>query len=228
MLLSVIIPTYNERENIAQLLSVLTECLHEISGDYEIVVVDDSSTDGTGEIVAQCGYSSVSLLPRCGKRDLSLSLFDGFNAAAGRYVVAMDADGQHDPRLVPVLLNTATATSADLVIASRYGVGGSIEGWNWFRRGVSLLATWLVQGRIKQPISDPLSGFFLLSRTVWRDLHWQQPPAGFKLLLDILFLKPEVRWQECGYRFSARLHGVSKFNVSVCLAFMKALWRKQC
>jgi len=225
ILLSVIIPTYNERENIALLLQQLTQTLAFLVGRYEILVVDDQSPDGTVEVVQDCVYPAVRVLQRSGVRDLSCALADGFDAARGEFVLAMDADLQHDPSAVPALLQTAQCSALDVVVASRYVVGGTVQGWSKLRLVLSRNATRYVRHYLQSKTSDPLSGFFLLRRAVWQEVRVRLQPAGFKLLLDILSAKSALQCEDVGYCFVARQRGRSKFGIKPILAFLHALWR---
>jgi len=225
--LSVIVPTYNEHDNIARLLQQLTQVLETVTGRYEIIVVDDQSPDGTAMVVQQCAYGAVRLLQRHGRRDLSAALADGFDAAQGEYVLAMDADLQHDPCAVLALLQTAQRSHADVVVATRYAAGGVVQGWSWWRLALSRCTTQYVRRYLVQPVSDPLSGFFLLRRAVWKNVRAQLQPAGFKLLLDILLTQPSLCCEEYGYCFAARQHGSSKFSIKPAWVFLRTLWRLQ-
>lgn len=225
LLLSVVMPTYNERDNIALVLEQLTQRLQPLAGRYEILVVDDQSPDGTAEIVQQDSNSAVRLLQRTGRRDLSASLAAGFDSAAGAYVVAMDADLQHDPGAVMRMLHCAQQSQADVVIATRYAEGGAVQGWSCWRHCLSQCATRWVRHRLAQPVSDPLSGFFLLRRSVWQQLRARLHPSGFKLLLDILHTDPALHCVETGYRFVARTHGSSKLDIRAVWAFACTAWQ---
>ena len=223
--LSVIIPTYNERDNIAVLLDQLVGQLSSISGAYEIIVVDDASPDGTAAVVEQYAKhgSAVQLIRRTEKRDLSAALALGFDNATGEYVAAMDADLQHDPAILLQML--AVASSADMVIATRYAQQGSVMRWNYARRLLSRAATQLVSNVLHISCSDPLSGYFLLRRDIWYLVRPSLHLTGFKLLLEILVTKPDMRCAEVGYCFVARQRGNSKFGVTAARDFCAALWR---
>lgn len=225
MLLSVVVPTYNECENIARLIMQVMHELVSIEGRYEILVVDDTSCDGTVAAVRQCAqqWPAVRLLQREGVRDLSAALALGFDASAGEYVVAMDADLQHDPAILLRMLEAAQ--QADLVIATRYAAGGETDGWEGWRRFLSLVATRITQVVLPVSASDPLSGYFLLRRQVWQQLRPRLQLSGFKLLLEILVLSPGLRCAETGYRFTARQQGDSKFGWAAAWLFLVALWR---
>ncbi len=227
ILLSVIVPTYNERDNIAQLLQQLIRALETLASSYEIIVVDDQSPDGTAAVVQQYAHDAVRLLRRTCRRDLSTALADGFNVAQGEYVLAMDADLQHDPFAVPALLQTAQCNNADVVVATRYAAGGAVQGWSPWRLALSRCATQSVRRCLAQPVSDPLSGFFLLRREVWVKVRTQLQPAGFKLLLDIFLAQPSLHCEEYGYCFTARQYGRSKLGVKPIFAFLRTVWRSQ-
>ncbi|MEZ5435820.1 MAG: polyprenol monophosphomannose synthase [Pseudomonadales bacterium] len=225
MLLSVIIPTYNERDNIANLLQRLTQVLAYLSDRYEILVVDDESPDGTADVVLQGAYPAVRVLRRSGERDLSRALAQGFDVARGKFVLAMDADLQHDPLAIPALLQMAQRGVVDVVVASRYAVDGGVQGWGKWRLFLSLCATRCVRFYLPTKTSDPLSGFFLLRRTAWQEVRGKIQPDGFKLLLAILSTNASLQCEDVGYFFVARQRGCSKFGVKPVLAFLHTLWR---
>lgn len=227
LLLSVVIPTWNERENIAMLLERVVLQLDALAGQYEIIVVDDNSPDNTAAVVEdfRIGHPAVTLLRRSGVRDLSTAIAAGFDAASGDYVVAMDADLQHDPAEIVRLLSIARDTAVDLVVATRYADGGATVDWHPLRGLLSHAATLLARMRLQRNISDPLSGFFLLRREEWNRLRPQLHLSGFKLLLEILAADPALRCAETGYRFVARQQGSSKFSIGVAWAFARALCR---
>lgn len=227
MLLSIIIPTRNERDNITLLLQDLQRQLADLAGRYEIIVVDDSSPDGTAAMVQQWMQhdATVQLLSRSGESGLSTALAAGFDAAAGDYVLAMDADLQHDVATVLKMLVMAQQIGAELVVATRYAAGGGTAGWPYWRRWLSRLATGLARWRLAGVCSDPLSGFFLLRRAIWCQWRLRLQPDGFKLLLEILQVVPGLRVAETGYCFVARRHGKSKFGPVAGWIFLRALWR---
>lgn len=225
MLLSVIIPTYNERENITLLLQQLTQVLAYLADRYEILVVDDQSPDGTADVILQGAYPAVRVLQRSGERDLSRALAQGFDAAQGEFVLAMDADLQHDPLAISVLLQMAQRGAVDVVVASRYAVDGGVQGWSKWRLFLSQCATRCARHYLQVQTSDPLSGFFLLRRTAWQEVRGKMQPAGFKLLLAILSTNTSLQCEDVGYCFVARQRGRSKFGIKPVLAFLHALWR---
>ncbi|MEZ5539109.1 MAG: polyprenol monophosphomannose synthase [Pseudomonadales bacterium] len=226
--LSIVIPTYNEAENIGKLLQCLHDGLSNQVVAYEVIVVDDASSDGTVSVVqtAVKDMPVIRLLQRKAMRDLSSAIAAGFDEAQGEYLLVMDADFQHPPAMVSHLLHAAQQQPVDLVIATRYAEGGgAVQAWNRGRYALSRFATFMVRGGLPNKVSDPLSGFFLMRKTAWLDIRAQLQPQGFKLLLDILMAKPSLRCTECGYIFAARKHGRSKLSGKVGVAFLRALWR---
>ncbi|HSC76281.1 MAG TPA: polyprenol monophosphomannose synthase, partial [Pseudomonadales bacterium] len=222
---SVVIPTYNERDNIVVLLDQLAIQLLSIKNSYEIIVVDDASPDGTAAVVEKYAenFSFVRLIQRTGKRDLSAALASGFDSAAGEFLVAMDADLQHDPAIILQMLTAAS--HADLVVATRYAAQGSATRWNGMRRFFSRVATGISVAVLRIHCSDPLSGYFLLRRDAWQAVRKSLYLSGFKLLLEILVAKPDLVCVEVGYCFAARQRGNSKFGAAAMLAFFLAVWR---
>ena len=227
MLLSVIVPTYNECENIAVLLESLSGLLISLDGDYEVIVVDDASPDGTAEIVADFAKQipAVQLIRRESKRDLSAALSDGFDSAKGTYLIAIDADLQHDPAAVMRMLALAENSALGLVVATRYADGGGTSNWHgarlWLSRTATRIAAWILRTKI----SDPLSGYFLLRRDIWQSIRATLQPSGFKLLLDIIAVSPQLQHAETGYQFSARTRGDSKLGFIVAWKFFIVLLR---
>ena len=227
MLLSIIIPTYNECENIAVLLKSLCGLLVSLTGDYEVIVVDDISPDGTAEVVAEFAKKNpaVKLLRRKNKRDLSAALSDGFDDAKGTYLIAMDADLQHDPAAVMRMLALAENDTVDLVVATRYADGGGTSDWHGARLLLSRTATRFTAWVLHTKISDPLSGYFLLRRDAWKNIRKKLHPSGFKLLLDIIAISPQLSHAETGYQFAARVRGDSKLSFMVGWKFFIVLMR---
>ncbi len=218
--LTVVIPTLNERENIAPLLERLDLTL--AGTRWEVVFVDDDSTDGTPELVREIGRADarVRCLHRIGRRGLSTACIEGILASASPFIAVMDADLQHDEALLPGMLNTLRHEPCDIVVGSRYVTGGGVGEWNKTRASMSGFATQLSRLICKTEIADPMSGFFMLRRDVFetavRDLSGQ----GFKLLLDLLASLPTPpRLKELPYQFRNRRYGESKLDTMVTWEF---------
>lgn len=219
---SVIVPTYNERDNIAPLVQRLSTAL---SGyDHEILFIDDNSRDGTAELArALASNYSVRVIVRQDKRGLASAVVDGFKEATGEVLVVMDADLQHPPELVPQLV-MAIKGGADIAVASRYIKGGGCPGWGLMRRVMSKGA--LILAHVLLPktrgISDPMSGFFALDRRVVAQAPLD--PVGYKILLEILMLGRFSKASEVPYLFGLRSGGESKLSTRQQVDYVKHLY----
>lgn len=218
---SVVVPTYNERENIDELLSRIDASLGGI--DYEVVVVDDNSPDGTAERVMELSSKyPVKLVKRAGKFGLSSAILDGVKVCKGDYVVVMDADLQHPPEVIKDLLRCTD--ECDVVVASRYVRGGGVTGFPLIRRVISLGATYMARVLIPQArrVKDPLSGFFL-ARKELIDKTELAVPSGYKALLEIISQHDDLKICEVPYVFRSRLKGESKLSKREILNYVKQL-----
>jgi dolichol-phosphate mannosyltransferase len=225
--LSIIVPTYNERGNIAELIARLDGVLHGV--DWEIIFVDDNSPDGTSDLVrSQCAlYRNVRLIERIGRRGLSSACLEGLYAASAPVLAVMDADLQHDESILPAMLAAQRSLDLDLVVGTRNAAGGTMGEFSPLRVALSRLGRTL--SRIVAPalVSDPMSGFFLLRSSFFHEVGGSVDGRGFKILLDLLTSSTRrVRIGEIGYRFRNRYHGKSKLGASVLFAYVLMLGRK--
>lgn len=228
--LTVVLPTRNERDNVAPLLAALVPALDGILA--ELVVVDDS-TDGTAEEFARHADSLPFPLrlvvrpPADRRRGLAADVVRGFGAALGDYVCVMDADLQHPPALARELLETAQQERADVVIASRYVAGGSAGGLaNGLRHAASQssnLVTRLLFPRRVWPVRDPMSGCFVARRAVLR--RGRLRPVGYKILLEVLVRCRPRHVRELPYQMDSRHAGHSKANLRQAWNFLRHLAR---
>ena len=223
-LLSVVIPTYNEAEIIASTIEKVREILDSEGVNYEIVVVDDNSPDGTWRIVEEIANHDrrVRLLRRLGRKGLASAILDGIKVARGRYVVIMDADLQHPPRYIPLLLRKALRDNLDVVVASRYTEGGRVEGWSRLRllmsRIATILARLLVDGARRT--SDPMSGFFLVRKDAILSNIDDLSPRGFKVLLEMLARLRNIKVGDIPYTFEPRKAGKSKLGAKTIIEYL--------
>ncbi len=218
--LCVIVPVLNERDNVALLVDRLRATLQDIA--WEVVFVDDDSTDGTRDAVAAIGRADprVRLLHRIGRRGLASAFIEGAQASLAGYIAAMDGDLQHDETLLARMLAVLRSEPVDIVVGSRYVAGGDLGEWSRQRAGMSSLATRLSRVVLHADIADPMSGFFMLPRAVFDRAARRLSAIGFKILLDIVASLPEppvVR--ELPYSFRARVAGSSKLDAGVLLDF---------
>lgn len=219
--LTLIVPTFNEHDNIARLLDRLRIALDDI--DWEVIFVDDDSSDGTADHIRSIARSDarVRCVQRIGRRGLSTACIEGILASSAPYIAVMDADLQHDERILAQMLDTLRQGHCDLVVGSRYIVGGSVGNWDSKRVRISAFANWLSQIICKIEITDPMSGFFMLRRSVFDAAVRKMSGQGFKILLDLLASSPQpLRVKEIPYRFGERRFGESKLDTLVAWEFV--------
>lgn len=217
---SVVIPTYNERDNIQPLCEGIRVALGPVC-NYEVIIVDDNSPDGTQEIVLQMAKldPNIILLPRPGKLGLGSAVVAGFGVATGDYWVMMDADLSHRPQDLPRLLHALS--DADIVVGSRYVPGGGVANWPLRRKIVSLGASALGRLIVGLQIRDLTSGFGAFRRSSLEILLPSLNPRGFKLLLEILAKSMDSRVKESPITFIDRQHGHSKASATEALLFLR-------
>jgi len=220
--LAIVVPTFEERDNIAPLIVRLATALEGIA--WEVVFVDDDSADGTAAVVRASARADrrVRLVQRLGRRGLSSACVEGILSCSAPYIAVMDADLQHDETLLPRMLARLKAEDLDLVIGSRYVMGGSTGEWSRRRLLLSRVgsrgAQWLLQQQGE--LRDPLSGFFMLRREVFEGCARRLSQQGFKVLLDILASTSQpLRLAEMPYRFAPRARGSSKLDAAVTWQF---------
>jgi dolichol-phosphate mannosyltransferase len=220
-LLSVIVPTFNERVNVTKLFEKLQTALTGI--DWEVIFVDDNSPDGTSDVVRGLAAQDVRVrgLRRIGRRGLSGACIEGILASSAPYVAVMDADLQHDETQLPKMLALLQDGKAELAVGSRYIEGGSADSFDKQRASASALATGIAKRLLRVSISDPMSGFFMIRRDRFEQLASQLSTQGFKILLDIIATAHgNLRTVEVPYTFGSRLHGESKLDSMVALDFL--------
>ena len=219
--LTVVVPTLNERDNIGMLVDLLDTALDTVN--WEVIFVDDDSADGTAERVRELGRRDrrVRCLQRLGRRGLTTACIEGALAASAPYIAVMDADMQHDEKLLPQMLAILKSEPVDLVVGSRYVAGGGIGGLDARRANISAFATHLSRIISKAEIADPMSGFFMLRRGALEGALRRLSGQGFKILLDILASSPQsLRIRELPYNFRERRHGESKLDALVAWEYM--------
>ncbi|MDA9448062.1 MULTISPECIES: glycosyltransferase family 2 protein [Bradyrhizobium] len=219
--LSVIVPTFNERDNVTVLYRRLEAVLANVA--WEVVFVDDNSPDGTWDVVRALAQqdSRVRCIRRIGRRGLSGACIEGILASSAPFVAVIDADLQHDETRLPKMLLLLASDEADLVVGSRYIEGYKSEGFNKQRAGASALATEFARKMLRVEIADPMSGFFMIRRDRFEQLAPKLSVHGFKILLDVVATAHGgLRAVEIPYTFGARQHGESKLDSMVALDFL--------
>jgi dolichol-phosphate mannosyltransferase len=219
--LSVVVPTFNERDNVTALYQKLEAALAGIA--WEVIFVDDNSPDSTWQVVRGLARQDprVRCIRRIGRRGLSGACIEGILASSAPCAAVIDADLQHDETQLPKMLALLQSGQTDLVIGSRYIEGGSAASFNKQRAGASALATEVARRVLRVQIADPMSGFFMIRRDCFEQLAPQLSTQGFKILLDVVAsARGELRVKEIPYSFGARLHGESKLDSMVALDFL--------
>ncbi|MET0707335.1 MAG: glycosyltransferase, partial [Tardiphaga sp.] len=219
--LSVIVPTFNERDNVVTLVQRLDVALAGIA--WEVIFVDDNSPDGTSDVVRMLARRDprVRCIRRIGRRGLSGACIEGMLASSAPCAAVIDGDLQHDETQLARMLGLIEDGSAELVIGSRYIDGGSADSFNTQRLGASKFATAVAQRVLRVKIADPMSGFFMIRRDRFEQLAPQLSTQGFKILLDVVATaNGDLRVVEVPYTFGSRMHGESKLDSMVALDFL--------
>jgi dolichol-phosphate mannosyltransferase len=227
--LSIVLPTYNESQNIVSVLDTIAETLP-VDTAAEIIVVDDNSPDGTADIASHYAKKildnnklHVELIRRDARLGLSSAILTGVQSATGDVIVVMDGDFSHPPQIIPSIVKELQDSGYDIVVASRYIKGGSIRGWPFKRRLMSKGATKIAQYGLGIEVKDPVSGFFAFKRQIIEGVKFDA--IGYKMLLEILVKAKGARVKEVPYTFTNRRTGRSKLNNSVMLNYIRAVWR---
>lgn len=219
--LAVVIPTFNERPNIEPLLAALDLAL--AGRVWEAVYVDDNSRDGTPELIEQIARTrgDVRLIRRVGRRGLSSAVVEGMLATVAPIVAVIDADMQHDEAILPKMVAAIEQGGADMTIGTRYAQGGSTGSWDKTRKRISVAGTGIANRIIgRSDVSDPLSGFFALRRSLLVDTAPKLSSVGFKILVDLIASAPKnTRIAEVPYTFRSRHAGTSKLDAMVSVEF---------
>ena len=225
--LSVVVPTFNEIGNIEPVVAALTDALSGI--EWEVVFVDDDSPDGTAQRVREIGRVNprVRCVQRIQRRGLSTAVIEGILASSAPFVAVMDGDLQHDPALLPHMLDALQNGGLDIVVGSRYVAGGNVSDWNSTRASISRVATRLARLVVTAELTDPMSGFFMLTRPAFERASHRLSGQGFKILLDLFASAlPAFRFRELPYSFRDRHRGYSKLDSSVAWDYATLLLDK--
>jgi dolichol-phosphate mannosyltransferase len=219
--LTVVVPTFNERQNVPILLEKLEGVLAGV--EWEAIFVDDHSPDGTSDVVRGIARTNrrVRSIERIGRRGLSSACIEGMMASAAPYIAVMDADLQHDESVLPEMLHKIASENLDVVIASRRMAGGSMGEFARERVKLSDMGTKLSRLVCHCEVSDAMSGFFIVESAFLRSVVPRLTGSGFKILVDILASSPTPpRTGEIPYRFRNRQLGESKLDVNVELEYL--------
>lgn len=222
--LAIVIPTYNEIENVAKITELVSATLRDRA--FEIIFVDDNSPDKTADAVRALSHQNpqVRCLQRVGRRGLSSAVIEGILSTSAPVAAVIDGDLQHDETQLTAMLDALTNGPADLVVGSRYMDGGGFGDWSTNRRRMSELATNLSKRLTGVVLSDPMSGFFMVRTDVFRERVEKLTGVGYKILLDILSAEgSKIDVKEVPYEFKSREAGESKLDNKVLLEFVELL-----
>jgi len=226
--LTVVVPSFNEVDNVEPLIERLHSALDGI--EWEVIYVDDDSPDGTAVKVRELAQTDprVRCIQRIGRRGLSTAVIEGMLASSAPYLAVIDADLQHDEKLLPRMLATLKLDGLDIVVGSRYVAGGATGDWDKGRAVMSSIATRLARLVVAAEIADPMSGFFMLSRRAFERTARRLSGNGFKILLDLFASAPTpYRFRELPYVFGQRIHGESKLDSLVIWEYLMLLLDKR-
>lgn len=227
---SVIVPTYNERENIAVVTYLLIKVLRDLGVRFEIIVVDDNSPDGTQDIVRQLQkvYSQQEILlrPRPGKLGLGSAYVHGLQFASGRFVILMDADLSHHPKYIPAFIRKQGETGADIVTGTRYRPGGGVYGWDLRRKMTSRGANVLAHTLLRPHVSDLTGSFRLYKKPVLEQLLGQVVSKGYVFQMEIIVRATRAQYKvaEVPITFVDRVYGTSKLGGAEIVQYLKGLF----
>lgn len=225
---SLVVPTYNERDNIGSLIKRSAAALETLALPFEIIVVDDNSPDGTWRLAEEMRveYPMVRVIRRVHERGLARAVVRGWAEARGEVLAVMDGDLQHPPEVLPQVVRALRTGGADVAVASRHVAGGGVSKWNVIRRGLSwsasLAATWMLPGTLRT-IRDPMSGYFAVTRATIADCRLD--PEGYKILLEVLARGRYRVVEEVPYTFIERQHGGSKLGFRQYVEYTIHLFR---
>jgi len=225
--LSVVVPTFNERGNVAEMVRRLDRALDGRS--WEVIFVDDDSPDGTAELVRALGRTDrrVRCIQRIGRRGLSSACIEGMLSSTAPYHAVMDCDLQHDETLLPRMLDTLQLGTVDIVVGSRYVAGGGLGDLRQFRASISHFATRLSRLVLRCDLTDPMSGFFMIRREAFAARVRALSGIGFKILLDLFTWSGQpLRYREIPYQFRARFSGESKLDTRTAWEYLMLLLDK--
>jgi dolichol-phosphate mannosyltransferase len=226
--LAIVLPTLNERDNLAPLVARIEAALG--PDGWEVIVVDDDSADGTADAARALALTDrrVRAIQRIGRRGLASAAIEGMCATAAPVVAVMDADHQHDPALLPAMLAAVRGGACDIAVASRFVEGGSAAGLSSATREKgSLFANRLARKVTGVELTDPMSGYFLLRAQAARSAAPRLSGIGFKILLDLLATAdPPLRVREFPLAFAERATGESKLDRTVVFEFLVGLYDK--
>lgn len=231
MLYSVILPTYNERENLPIIFYLLDKTFNEAKLKYEVVIVDDSSPDGTLDVAkalqASYGESHVCIVSRKGKLGLGTAYAAGLQEAKGGRIILMDADMSHHPKFIPQMIELMDSHKVEIVTGTRYRRGGGVAGWDWFRKLTSRTANFLADFLLNPGVSDLTGSFRLYERSALETILPLVHSKGYAFQMEIIVRAKQksMRVEEVPITFVDRIYGQSKLGTKEIFLYLKGLFK---
>ena len=222
MKISIIIPIFNERKNIKELIFQIRKRL--IKNSYEIIIVDDSSTDGSKKVLSSLNkkYKNLKVIFRNNEiRDLSRSCRDGFEKSKYKNILVMDGDLQHDPIYIPKMIKIFNKNKSDFVVGIRELKNKRVKGLSIFRQFLSISIITILEIIFKKKTDDPMSGFFLFKKAIYEKNKNKLFLKGFKILADLIFLNNNFKIDDIKIKFNYRKKGKSKLNLNITLIIIQ-------
>ncbi|PAV82944.1 hypothetical protein WR25_17707 [Diploscapter pachys] len=226
---SILLPTYNERENLPIMVYLLEKYLKDIS--YEIIVIDDGSPDGTQDVCKKLqkayGEDKVVLRPRPSKLGLGTAYIHGLKFAKGKFIIIMDADLSHHPKYIPEMIELRKRKNLDIVIGTRYSQGGGVSGWNLKRKVLSKRGNICSSLVLDFRVSDSTGSFRVYRKDVFKDLVSKCISKGYVFQMEIMFRaqRDGLKIGEVPIAFVDRFYGSSKYGVNEFYDWAKNLWK---
>ncbi|KAH8554668.1 dolichol-phosphate mannosyltransferase [Umbelopsis sp. PMI_123] len=228
---SVLLPTYNERDNLPVITWLLARTFHEHNIDWEIVIVDDASPDGTQDVARELqkiyGEDRIQLRPRAGKLGLGTAYVHGIQYATGNYTIIMDADFSHHPKFIPEMIKLQKQYDYDVVSGTRYKAGGGVHGWDLKRKLVSRGANFLATLLLRPNASDLTGSFRLYKKDVLLQLIQATIAKGYVFQMEMIVRARQFNFKvgEVPITFVDRVYGESKMGASEIVQYAQGVWR---
>jgi len=226
---SVLLPTYNEKENLPLITYLLTKVFEQQQIDYEIIIIDDSSPDGTYEIAQRLqniyGNQNIILCSRPEKLGLGTAYMFGIQQAKGNFIILMDADLSHHPKFIPQFIQKQKEKDSDIVTGTRYVEDGGVYGWDLRRKLTSRVANYLAQTLLSPPASDLTGSFRLYKKDVLEKLMRSCQSKGYVFQMEMIVRAKELNLSiaEVPITFVDRMYGVSKLGGTEIVAYLFGL-----
>ncbi|PVU94537.1 hypothetical protein BB561_002472 [Smittium simulii] len=227
---SVLLPTYNERDNLPIIIRLLTKTFEENSIDYEIIIIDDASPDGTLDVAKQLqniyGQDKIVLRPRAGKLGLGTAYIHGIKNATGNYVIIMDADMSHHPKDIPKFIKKQKDGNFDIVTGSRYIPGGGVYGWDLKRKLISRGANFIADFLLNPGVTDLTGSFRLYKTQVLQQIIDATISKGYVFQMEIMVRARQFNFTvaEVPITFVDRVFGESKLGAGEIVGYLKGLY----